>query len=563
MKLDIVIVTYQSYRWMKDCIESIEKSKGIKKEDIFLYVIDNVSTDKTVELLKQLKKETTLGGFHILSSKENLGFGRANNVAAKAGKSEYIFFLNPDTKLEEDTLFEMKQEIEHSDESFGMWELRQKPYEHPKLYDILTGETSWASGACFVIQRALFEQIGGFDKNIFMYAEDVDISWNVRMHGKKIKYIPKATLNHYCYQEAGQIKPTQYYFSLINNLNLRLKYGNYRKVARWYVEVFKILRRRGPFAGSRKGIVKEYFKNLKYTFYYAHWKHRKENKKLIKNFHPDFLMFDYEVNRVGAFVENTDIKESPLVSIVIRTVARPNVLRETLQSIRKQTYKNIEVVVVEDGKNISQPMIEKEFKDLNLVYHATGKKVGRCMAGNIGLEKAHGKYLNFLDDDDLFYADHVETLVKALEKNPEYKIAYALGYESKIEVKSREPEYIYKEHAKQLAHNKPFSRITLLTCNAFPIQTVMFAKEIYLKYGGFDLELDSLEDWELWTRYALENPFLFVPKVTSLYRVPYQVEEYSKRQEEIDYYYQLARNKIFARKIVIKPEELLDEVKYI
>ena len=63
-------------------------------------------------------------------------------------------------------------------------------------------------------------------------------------------------------------------------------------------------------------------------------------------------------------------------------------------------------------------MIKTEFSDLNIIYKATGEKQGRCKVGNLGMELAHGKYLNFLDDDDLLFADHVETLVQALLKNP-------------------------------------------------------------------------------------------------------------------------------------------------
>lgn len=563
MKLDIVIVTYNSEKWMKNCITSIEKSKGIDLNDINLYVIDNVSKDGTIKLLESLKENTKLGSFNILNSGENLGFGKANNKAFEEGKSDYVLFLNPDTEMEEDTLSNLFEAIQNASDEFGAFELRQKPYEHPKIYDPITGETSWCSGACIVVKREVFKKVGGFDKNIFMYAEDVDLSWNIRMHGYKLMYVPKSAIKHYSYSEANQVKPTQYYYSLINNLNLRLKYGNYRKFFRWMNEYIKILRRPDIFEGSKKGLKKVFRENLKNIKYYSTWKHQKENKKLIKNFKPDFLMFDYEVNRLGAFIENVDVDENPKVSVIVRTCGRPNVLRETLISLRNQTYKNIEIVIVEDGENKSEKMINEEFSDLNIVYQATNAKVGRCVGGNTALKLATGDYFNFLDDDDLFYADHVETLVKELIRNKEYKVAYALSYESKIEVISREPKYVYKEYSKQLAHNKEFSRLTLLTRNAFPIQCVMFSRELYEKYGGFDLELDNLEDWELWARYSLENPFLFVQKVTSIYRVPYKTEEYGKRQEEIDYYYKAAQEKILSRNIVANAGDILEELKHI
>lgn len=560
MKLDIVIVTYNSEKWMKNCIESIENSFGVNMDDIYLHIIDNVSKDGTIDILNKIKEKSKIKEFEIIETGNNLGFGKANNEAAKNAKSDYIFFLNPDTVLDKNALFLATQDIESSKEDIGVWEFRQRPYEHPKIYDPLTLETSWVSGACFIIKKELFFKIGGFDKNIFMYAEDVDISWKARIAGYKLKYMPKAIVTHYCYEKAGQIKPTQYVYCLINNLNLRLKYGNYRKVCRWYAEFFKILGRPSAFKGSKKMLVNAYFKNLKYTNYYSSWKHKKENKEYTKYFSPKFYMFDYEVPRLGAFLPNTPLNETPLVSIIVRTCGRPNVLREALISLRNQTYNNIEIVVVEDGTNKSGDMIKKEFSDLNIVYKATNEKVGRCVVGNIALSMAKGEYLNFLDDDDLFYADHVETLVREMLNNKEYNVAYTLAFETKITVKSIEPEYIYEQKSLNYSHNEPFSRITLLTRNLFPIQAVMFKREVYEKLGGLDTELENLEDWELWARYGTENKFLKIEKITSLYRVPYIVEDYSKRQEEMDIYYKKARKKIFERTVTIPAKDLYEEI---
>ena len=562
MKFDIVIVTYNSKKWMENCINSIENQKQFELKNLNLYIVDNNSKDGTQDYIKQRAKNTKIGKIELIDTGKNLGFGKANNYGFEKGNSEYVFFLNPDTELMEDTMYELEKDIENSSKDFGMWECRQKPYEHPKMYDILTGETTWASGACFVAKRDVFKLVGGFDKNIFMYAEDVDLSWNVRLHGYKIKYVPKSVVVHYCYKEAGEIKPIQYYNSIINNLNLRMKYGSSRQKLAWYKHFIKVMIRKGPFKGSRKNLLKAYFNNLKYLHYFSNWRNQKENKDYFSKFEPKFVYFDYEYVRQGDFEPiETKIEEEPLVSIIVRTCGRPNVLRETLISLRKQTYKNIEVVIVEDGENKSEEMIKKEFSDLNILYKATGEKKGRCKVGNLGMTLAHGKYLNFLDDDDLFFADHVETLVQALTKNPQYKLAYSTSFETKIEIKSKEPNYEYVEESRVLVHNRPFSRIRLLTMNLFPIQAVMFEKAIFEKYGGMDENLENLEDWEMWQRYSAENSYLYVPKTTSLYRVPAKQENCKERQEELDSYYNSAKEKIDSRNIVIKPKELLEEIK--
>lgn len=542
--LDIVIVTYNSKKWMKNCLESILKSKNVDLKKVGVVIVDNNSTDDTIAQIKSLKLESKFRYLKIQVSNKNLGFGRANNLGSTLCESDFIFFLNPDTLLEENTLFECFREIREAKENEALLELRQRPYEHPKLYDILTGYTRWSSGACFIIRKDVFNLVGGFDRHIFMYAEDVDISYNIRMHGYKLKYIPKATITHFAYEYAGQVKKTQYYYGIINNLNLRLKYGYYTKFFKWHFSFIKILLKKSEFKWARFGLIKRYILNIPNMFYFAFWKHKKENKELIKNFTPDFLGYDYEVSRIGAFYRCDYIENRPLVSIIVRTCGRPNVLRETLISLKRQTYDNFEIIIVEDGKNISEDMINKEFSDLNIKYQATDKKVGRCIVGNIALKQAKGKYINFLDDDDLFYADHIETLVCALQKNPSYKIAYALSYESKIEVKSKEPQYVYQEYSKQVVNNAQYKRENLLLNNLFPIQTVMFEKSVYDKFGGFDETLDNLEDWDLWLRYAMDYDYLYVPKITSLYRVPYKIEDYELRKEKIEKYREVILNKI-------------------
>lgn len=564
MKFDIVIVTYNSKKWMKNCIDSIERQTNFDTKNINLYIVDNGSKDGTQDYVTERSQNTNLGKIELVVTGQNLGFGKANNYGFEKGDSEYVFFLNPDTELMEDTMYELKESIENSTNDFGMWECRQKPYEHPKMYNILTGETTWASGACFVAKREVFKKVGGFDKNIFMYAEDVDLSWNVRLHGYKIKYVPKSVVIHYCYKEAGEVKPVQYYNSIINNLNLRRKYGTLRQRLAWYKHFYRVLKGSTPFRYAKRNLVKQYFKNLKYTTYYTGWRNKPENKEYFSKFEPKFVYFDYEYVRQGDFEPiETKLENEPLVSVIVRTCGRPNVLRENLISLRNQTYKNIEVVIVEDGENKSEKMIKEEFSDLNIVYKATGEKQGRCKVGNLGMELSSGKYLNFLDDDDLFFADHVETLVQALEKHIEYKIAYSTSFETKIEVKSREPKYEYVEESRVVVHNRPFSRIRLLDINLFPIQAVMFERSIYEKFGGFDLELDNLEDWEMWQRYSTENTYLYVPKTTSLYRVPAKQENYKERQKELNSYYEKAKERINSRNIIIKPEELIKEIQNI
>lgn len=221
----------------------------------------------------------------------------------------------------------------------------------------------------------------------------------------------------------------------------------------------------------------------------------------------------------------------PLVSIVIRTCNRPNILRAALESIRKQTYTNIEVIVVEDGTNKAENMIQEEYCDLNIKYYCMGKSKGRCKTGNYGLSQATGKYINFLDDDDKLYPNHVEVLTNILEKE-NLKAAYSIAEESQIVIKSENP-YIYREKRRLIRYSQPFNRILLCYTNYIPIQSIMFHRDLYEKLGGFDENLKVLEDWDIWVRYSTVTDFKFVDIKTSIYYVPYKKRGKRERSRDL------------------------------
>lgn len=221
---------------------------------------------------------------------------------------------------------------------------------------------------------------------------------------------------------------------------------------------------------------------------------------------------------------------------------RPFYLREALQAVRNQTYQHLDVIVVDDGIVKSEDVL-KEFSDLSIQHVYAGKRLGRCRAGNLGLECAKGEYSNFLDEDDLWFADHVEVLVSELESNRDYGVAYSEGFQVETEVISTSP-FHYKEWAWEIVHKHPFDRELLKEQNYIPINCLMFSRSMYYRCGGFDESLSFLEDWELWNRYADNTAFLFIPKTTCLYRVPRNLESAAVRQQALDEAYPVIKRRL-------------------
>lgn len=223
--------------------------------------------------------------------------------------------------------------------------------------------------------------------------------------------------------------------------------------------------------------------------------------------------------------------EFPLVSIIIRTCGKPDVLHNALESVQKQTYPNIEVVVVEDGANVSESLVRSACCSLKFCYYATGEHVGRTKAGNLALQMASGKYFNFLDEDDILLENHVKQLMDCLMTS-HTKVAYAVAEEHQIRVKSFSP-YIFQVKRKLIRYRHPFNRTLLCYMNIFPIQSVLFSRELYDQYGGFNEELEALEDWDLWLRYAANEKFAFENSVTSIYYTPFRNRKKKNRDREL------------------------------
>lgn len=214
---------------------------------------------------------------------------------------------------------------------------------------------------------------------------------------------------------------------------------------------------------------------------------------------------------------------------------------EAVGSVLAQTYGNIEVILVEDGGSLCEPLIADLADRTRLTYVPLGSRVGRAVAGNAGLERARGDYLNFLDDDDLLFPGHVETLVRAL--NGRDAVVYA-GWES-VRVKwiSLEP-LKYRPSASHRQSLPPFNKFSLWLANYIAIQSVMFPRSLYDQLGGFDEALYAMEDWELWCRYSTRGDFLFVPEVTSLVRTMHDRAASRQKHRGYEEYYSTALQKI-------------------
>ncbi|MBC8176313.1 MAG: PIG-L family deacetylase [Deltaproteobacteria bacterium] len=191
------------------------------------------------------------------------------------------------------------------------------------------------------------------------------------------------------------------------------------------------------------------------------------------------------------------------VSVVIRTRNRPEALRQAVESVLAQTWRGIEIIVVNDGT--SETTIP--FSEIPIRILRTEDRANRSHAANLGWKQSQGSMVAFLDDDDLYTRHHIETLLLALSRNPWCSIAYS----GVIEENENGLQNFISLHPMDLSH--------LLKENFLPIHSVLIRREALEAVGGFDENLEMFEDWDLWLRLALANyGFIPVKAWTAIYR---------------------------------------------
>lgn len=204
---------------------------------------------------------------------------------------------------------------------------------------------------------------------------------------------------------------------------------------------------------------------------------------------------------------------NPLVSIIVRTKDRPELLKRALQSIAAQTFRPIEVVLVNDGGcQLDVNELEGILKDITLNYIRLENNTGRAHAGNVGIENAKGEYIGFLDDDDEYYPEHIGTLVSFLGQG-DYKVAYT---DTEMVFQDIAPEEDRLKISKKI-FSKDFSYRDLLIVNYIPFHSILFSHTILSSAGGLDENFDLYEDWDLLIRIGQEYPFYHVRKITTKY----------------------------------------------
>ncbi|HLN58761.1 MAG TPA: PIG-L family deacetylase [Thermoanaerobaculia bacterium] len=214
-----------------------------------------------------------------------------------------------------------------------------------------------------------------------------------------------------------------------------------------------------------------------------------------------------------ALLRQGESGEAP-VSVVIRTRNRPALVREALESLRAQTARPAQVVLVNDGGAPVDGLREAFRGAFELTLAELPERAGRSHAANRGVSLASRELVTFLDDDDLSYPDHLERLLRAHRSGPEPVV-----YSDAVTVVYGRREESWQPLHRTLQYSLDFDPDYLLLANYIPLHTLLLPRALFTGVGGFDVKMEYSEDWDFLIRLSFETAFRHVRAVTCEYRV--------------------------------------------
>lgn len=257
--VSIIILNYNSKIFLNDCLNSVsEIDYPINRYEII--VVDNASSDDSVSYIRQ-----NFPDVFIVENTSNLGFSEGNNIGVKKAKGELLFFLNTDTIVDKKCLKIMVDAMT-ADKSIGLINPKILCMDDKKYINCTGGiyhpwgvaldrgfmerdvgqynkleEVDYGMAAALLLRKRVFEESGGFDKDFFAYAEDVNMSITSRLLGYKIIYLPSAIVYHKGSGSFGRGNPRRVFLMTRNILWIMVQ--NYElKNLILYVPIYVLMR---------------------------------------------------------------------------------------------------------------------------------------------------------------------------------------------------------------------------------------------------------------------------------------------------------------------------------
>ncbi len=269
MKVSIIILNFNDLKNTLECLQTVNQIKKLKSLQVKIIIIDNGSKYNIKNKISRLRRDFSgQAKFKLIQNKENLGFAEGNNVGIKyalKNGSDYVLLLNNDTLVDKNLLIRLIKVIE-GDQKIGIvspkiyfapgYEFHKSRYKSEERGKVIwyaggkldrqntlashrgvdevdsgqynqTRETDFATGCCMLIRKDVFDKVGFFDQNYFLYWEDIDFCQRTKKAGFKVIYHPQAILWHKNASSSGGAgEKTSVYYQTRNRMLFAFKYAS-------------------------------------------------------------------------------------------------------------------------------------------------------------------------------------------------------------------------------------------------------------------------------------------------------------------------------------------------
>ena len=366
-EVSIIIPCYNQAHYLPEAVGSVVHQTFTHWECI---IVNDGSSDNTPQIANSLIMQYSEKQIRLINQ-ENKGLAEARNAGIKTSKGKYILPLDADDLIHPEMLQKTISLLEtHPEIAIAYTDVRH--FGNASRI-VCAGEYDFQRlcrenhlNYCSLYRREVWKAVGGYNSNMIWGYEDWDF-WigcgENRFYGKRI---PEPLLFY-------RVKDSSMYTNALRH-------------------------------------------------------HSELVAQIVLNHHS--LYNPNTITEAKVILEKCSYRKHqnhPLVSVIVPTYNRPDTLKKALESIALQTYKHIEAIVVNDaGEDVSG--VINTFQDrLSIKYLVHNKNKGLAASRNTGINSAIGKYIAYLDDDDIYYPDHIETLANFLENN-DYKVAYTDAY---------------------------------------------------------------------------------------------------------------------------------------
>jgi glycosyltransferase involved in cell wall biosynthesis len=218
------------------------------------------------------------------------------------------------------------------------------------------------------------------------------------------------------------------------------------------------------------------------------------------------------------------MKYNQLISVIMPTFNHELYIKEALRSIGNQTYKNIELIVINDGSTDRTDEIIKDYISNNSdksIKYLSKQNEGVCKTLNIGLEMSTGDYVAFLASDDLWLPNRLAIQLEFMENNKNIGMVFTdtwfLNFHSKTNRRWSDYKPKIRTYFKNGIQNTDLYAL-LLTQPLIPALTVLIRRNVLLDVGFFEEDL-GCEDYDLWLRIAMNYPIGYIHQPLAFYRI--------------------------------------------